>query len=124
VIASAATPTGQADDLTPTGLRGKVVVLDFFATWCAPCEETAVLRSFLADHPFKATIATDADGTTYRNYFVKGLPFVVIIDVDGKVSAFTSPSQVSVAMIEAAARRGAIRLVRCPAMRSAGRPSG
>ena len=84
VIASAAMPTGQADDLAPTGLRGKVVVLDFFATWCAPCEETAVLRSFLADHPFKATIATDADGTTYRNYFVKGLPFVVIIDVDGR----------------------------------------
>jgi len=52
----------------------------------------------------KATIAFDRDDATYKAYFVKRLPFVVIIDVEGRVSAFTHPARVARARLEAAAR--------------------
>jgi len=40
---------GQA--IASDGLRGKVVILTFWATWCAPCkEELPLLSRYAADH--------------------------------------------------------------------------
>ena len=79
-------------------LRGKVVVLNLWATWCAPCvEELPSLLAMQKEHPEIAVVAvsTDQDDAVYRKFLVRHQVDVTTVrDSDQKVNAMYGTVQI------------------------------
>lgn len=106
-------PTLQQDQ--PTSLKqyaGKVIYLDFWASWCAPCrtsfpllnkmheklkaqgfevvgvnldEDKAAAEKFLKEFPVSFTVLRDAKGEWADKFVVESMPTSFIIDKKGVV---------------------------------------
>jgi thiol-disulfide isomerase/thioredoxin len=90
------TPTGTA--LSLSRLRGRAVLLEFFATWCPHCDAEAPHLERLYDslpHSSFAFVGVNADSETapsvlaYHIYF--GFSFPALLDPGGRPGSFSSP---------------------------------
>ena len=106
-----ASPEGETQSLD--SLKGKVVFLNFWATWCGPCrsempsmevlynkykdqgldilavncmENRADVVSFLTNNKLSFPAVLDTGGDVSRSYGIQAIPTTFIIDREGKIT--------------------------------------
>ena len=100
------------EQVTLDSLKGKVVVLDFWATWCSPCvaglptvdkvttsfkdkgvvfyaidlrEPADRVKQFVDKKKWTFPVLLDDNGSVAKDYGVNGIPHSVVIGADGRI---------------------------------------
>jgi peroxiredoxin len=107
-------PNTDGQQVSLQQYRGKVVFLNFWATWCIPCREempalerlhqtyqsqdlaiisidlkesAEQVKTFFQKHELSFPALLDQNGSVFRDYLVAGMPTTYLIDRDGTLLA-------------------------------------
>lgn len=107
--------TLDGKEIKLSDLRGSVVFLDFWATWCGPCvkalphtqkmsetedakqgkmhifavnvgEDKDTVSSFMSENKYTFTVLMDQKNEVAASYEVEGIPRFIVIDKDGRIA--------------------------------------
>lgn len=108
-----ALPDLEGDEHRLSDYAGKVLVVNFWASWCVPCrdelpsmnraasklseqpvawlainvgEEREAVTAFVADYPIDFTVLLDPSGRVSQDWQVIGMPTTFVIDPEGYVA--------------------------------------
>lgn len=119
--------TLTGNTVSPQMMRGKVAVINFWATWCPPCraemaalernqqnlsdrglvvlgvnqmEDAQVVAAFMLEQGLTFPIALDTSGEVSRAYRVQALPTTYFVDRNGAIRDVVYGGPMSQALIE------------------------
>lgn len=109
IVLTIMTQATWAAEFDINNYKGKVVYLDFWASWCGPCKESFPwLNSmknkykdivivgvnldsnkkdaddFLKKYPAQFTVLFDPEGKLAEKFQVKGMPYSIVFDANGE----------------------------------------